>query len=962
MPAAATYETDFAILVVVPEAMEAARRIFGPPSRYEHREGQEWRIWEVKAEDGGQLMVVIDDAPDRSNMPAQEATSLMINAWRPRRFLLADIGGGYRGRDGLALGDLVIGSELAYYSLVKEVPGGEVEERSFPIAQPSRGPRKALTSLTERVPDWGKPAESARPEIVGSAQPKILPGQIAAGERLVSDPESLTLKELEDRYPKALAVEMEAVGVGRAVWSAQQQEKFTQFGVLRGISDYLGEPGNQETRDAVKPYAAAVAIAAAHAYIQIHPSEDSVLHQADSKDRPSAPQSGAPEYLKGLREVLATKQERRGPDFRLPLRSTDIRAPTSTAPAGEAAVERGELLDIVEHDKLVVVVGKSGAGKSELLNTLFRQLAVADDPLVVPINLKTGWSRSWAKQMPDQLHGEMLDLSMDAVLNAAEARLSVAELNEFLNQDVQVILLVDALNEVPPGAATKIRETLHQYVRMHPQVRVLATDRRAALDYRELRWTVLDLPVLSPEEVQRVIDAKFGTGTYESQPDARKEVLGIPFFLDRALKQGTVDFTSRADLVERYLREGGLEEDDFIAIGEVALDVLRRGETTLSKTDQQQLGADGLEKLRSGGFVLETEAGLVFSHQLIHQYLAGRHLASHPDLWQPPIMDAITFSTASLDGVGMAIKAIDDDEQRDQFLHLVHDWNWRAAVVALSEARSGDRSVSEATEQAILAMAAEKRFDPVEGTRKRIIGLLKTVDCTIAEEFGALSEEDLHAAIATIDHPEISWWREWKRIFLAREVEDLHSDAMIERVAFDAPLIGWMAANALRRAEASPGVSRVARMIYSTHRNDTWSDAAIRWRIVHTLGAWPSTENAELLYTALTDEDRWCQYGAVRSLVEMAARTPDHELRDRILAELSARWRDLDPEPLSQIGWAPRYTEADGDWPRAVRPLIQAVRDAQQDEELERWNQRMAAFDHYAETHAASAANRSTAQ
>jgi nucleoside phosphorylase/energy-coupling factor transporter ATP-binding protein EcfA2 len=955
MPSSTATAADVAILLVVPEALDAIRKVFGDPTRQERRRGQEWDIWEVPSEDGGSLMVVADETADRSNMPAQEATALMIDAWRPRYFLLADIGGGFGGRDGLRLGDVVVASELEYYSLVKEVSGGGTEERGFAIAEPSRSPRKDIARLDDRHPGWHGSIPFNRPESADGGTPRILAGQIIVGERLLSDPKSPTVRELTERYPKALAVDMESVGAARAVWAAQQQERFTQFGVLRGISDLIAETGrdNQETRDEFKPYAAAAAVAAAYAYIRTLPGEESMLVRAGggAPVSPAREPPGITEYLDGLRNALARKPERVGPDFRLPLKATDIRVSGSAAPEAGARVERSEVLDIVEQDGLVAIIGKSGAGKSELLNTLARQLAAGDDPVVVPIDLKKGWSPRWAEAMPDQLHGDGLNQSMDALLNAAESRLNIDELNRFIERDVRIILLTDALNEVPPEVATRIRDTLHQYARKHSTVQALVTDRRAEIDYHELHWTVLELSVLEPDEVRRVVDGRFGAGTYDRQPAARRDILGIPFFLDQALRQGRVDFASRADLVEHYLREGGLEED-FRAIGKVALDVLKREETTLSEADQEKLGPETLEKLRDGGFVVETESGLVFSHQLIHQYLAGRHLASDPKLWEPPIMDAITFSTASLDGVGMAVKAIDDAEQRDQFLHRVYDWNWRAAVVALSEARTGDRSVSEATEQAILAMAAEKRFDPVEGTRSRISGLLGTVNCQIAERFRTLAEEDLYKTIAEISHPEIAWWEEWKEVFLAKDRETLHDDRMIEKVSSQDPLIGWMAANALRRAEASREDSRVVQMLYRTHGGGTWNDAAIRWRVIHTLGAWPAEENADLLFTALGDPDRWCRYGAVRSLVEMAAGTEDHGLRDKILGVLMERWRDLDPEPLSQIGWASRYTVADREWPAAVRPLIEAVRDAQQDEERERWNQRLAAFDHYADTHA----------
>lgn len=943
------YKTDFGLLVVVPESWKAVDSLFGSPGRYERHAGQDWGIWNLTVEDGGQMMVVIDETPDRGDIAAQEAATLMIEVWRPRYLLLADIGGGFVGRDDLAIGDLVVASSLEYYSLAKEIEG-RTEPRSLPITAPARGPRKDLGRLNARVPAWADSIPAPRPAAIGTAKPKILPGQIVVGELLLADPHSPTVAELADRYKKALAVDMESVGLARAVYGAQQKEIFTQYAVLRGISDLVDEVGldNQETRDDTKPYASAVAIAAAHAYMCTHRSTDSVLRQA-AVAPPASPRS---KYLDQLRKSLARRPAAPEPLFRLPLKSTEVRIEDSAAPRAGSQVERGEVLDILEHDRLVVVTGKSGAGKSELLNAALRQLAADDDPLVVRVDLKAGWSPAWAEAMPDAWYGEHLDPSMDALLNAASPSLSVTHLNEFLAAGAQVVLLVDALNEVPPEVARKIRLTLGQYVRQHLDVQVLATDRVADLDYRELHWTALDLPMLDPGEARRVVDSKFGTGTYGQQPEARQEILRIPFFLDRALLQGTVEFTSRADLVTGYLLAGGLTEGDFDVVSEIALNVLLRGETTLSPADRVRLQEEGLlEKLQQGGFLLEGPAGPVFAHQLIHQYFAGRWLAANPDLWRPDVMDAVTFFAASLDGVGMVVKAIADASGRDRFLQIVHDWNWRAAVLVLSEARAGDRAVSEATEQAILAMAAEKRFDPVEGTRDRINTLLENVEGATAAEFREASEEALHGAIAAIDHGEIEWWEEWKTVFLAQEPQVLFADAMVERVVSEMPLIGWMASNALRRAAPPPEVAELVRVLYRSHSQPTAEHRAVRWRILHTLGAWPSSANAELLAEGIEDEHIWCRYGAARSLVEMAARTSDQDLRQTILARLGEKWRGLDPEPLSQLAWASRYETADAAWPAAIQPLIEEVRDAQQDEERERWNRRFEDFRRYAERH-----------
>lgn len=60
----------------------------------------------------------------------------------------------------------------------------------------------------------------------------------------------------------------------------------------------------------------------------------------------------------------------------------------------------------------------------------------------------------------------------------------------------------------------------------------------------------------------------------------------------------------------------------------------------------------------------------------------------------------------------MTIAEIPEREERDRFLRIVFDWNWRAAISALIETQSGDREVSEQLATAVLAMAAEKAFRP----------------------------------------------------------------------------------------------------------------------------------------------------------------------------------------------------------------------------------------------------------
>jgi nucleoside phosphorylase len=940
------FEADFAVLTVVEEALQIAFDILGEAD-WQNRHGEDWPVWEVDTVDGGRIKVVVSKALDRSNVPAFEAAISVLQAWRPRHLILADIGGGFQGRDDLGVGDLVVGREVEYYSFRKETPEGQ-ELRRYPAMPPTRAPRRALETLSRRQPNWTDSIRVPRPETAAADPPKILPGQIVCGEALLSDPSSETVEDLTERYPEALAVDMESTGVARAVYAVQGDESlFTEFCVLRGISDCIdAAEDNQETRNETKAYAAAVALAVACAYIHNAPSSGSVLSREGAAGKTTPAANEASSYLEDLRAALSATPATGGSDFRLTLEGTRAGPEGSELEEG-ARVERGQVLDLAMADRLVVVVGQSGTGKSVLLDSIARQLAPASNPLVVRIDLKTDWNPTWADGLADTPVGEGIAESMDALLTASSPNLNVEQLGAFADSH-DVLLIVDALNEIPPAVAKKIRLTLNQYARHFRRVHILATDRSPDPDYTELRWTVLTLPELDPDEVKRVIDTEFGDGEYDRQPEVRKEILRIPFFLDRTVKDDTIDFTSRAGAVEGFLKGGGLEPDDLGIAGRVALEVLRRKETALSEDDKGALG-DVLEKLYAGNFLSRGQQGPVFSHQLIHQCLAGRQLAASPDLWNSDTMDALTSFAASLDGIGMTIASIEEGEDRDHFLQIVYDWNWSAAVVALSEAQSGDRGVSEAMERAILAMVAEKRFDPVEGTRARVERLLSKVPCETAELLRPMNPEQLFGHVESLDYDDVEWWDGWKEVFLRRTATELLAEESISDLVSDTPLIGWMVANALRRVEGSAEAALQVRTVYRTNRRKTPDARTTRWRAVHALGAWPGQENAELLLAAMGDEYMWCSYGATRSAVEMAARTDDLELRGWVIDRLMEEWPNLTPEPLGQLARASRYRDVDTGWPATIRPLIVAVRDAQEEEERDRWDQRLRTFDEYAD-------------
>jgi hypothetical protein len=93
----------------------------------------------------------------------------------------------------------------------------------------------------------------------------------------------------------------------------------------------------------------------------------------------------------------------------------------------------------------------------------------------------------------------------------------------------------------------------------------------------------------------------------------------------------------------------------------------------------------------------------------------------------------------------------------------------------------------------------------------------------------------------------------------------------------------------------------------------------------------------------------WVKYGAMRSLVEIAALAND-DLRERVLREIGSRiaLMTIPSEPLSQVVWSAMRDDAVRPWGSVVRPLVLGVLNEQQlSTEHTRWQKRLAEFDQY---------------
>lgn len=110
-----------------------------------------------------------------------------------------------------------------------------------------------------------------------------------------------------------------------------------------------------------------------------------------------------------------------------------------------------------------------------------------------------------------------------------------------------------------------------------------------------------------------------------------------------------------------------------------------------------------------------------------------------------------------------------------------------------------------------------------------------------------------------------------------------------------------------------------------------------RWRIVHALGKFNNKENVTVLFNALRkDPYHWVRYGAIRSLVEIAANS--EELRENILEELSKDLETLHPNLLDEMAKTASYRNAKGDWQEKFLPLLEKVKKLDNDtSHTEKW-------------------------
>lgn len=581
--------------------------------------------------------------------------------------------------------------------------------------------------------------------------------------------------------------------------------------------------------------------------------------------------------------------------------------PIWLADSFEAVLERAEptaatmditqFAEIVRRNACVLLQARGGAGKSHTARRVCEQLETAG---------------LWAVTVPAV---RMSATSTDDLTNPTTWYRygDNHRSDQGLNQGSGIIV-VDGLNEVDRDFAGQIIDAVGPLTAMNPHISILITDRLTRRTTASPFWKYATLGPVPESKVEEI------TG------EPAVATLTIPFYLDRYTKNTSPQEVFEESIktvvpVSKVTHLAKAAYDSYELLQRRTLDRQATIDEVGSSVWQDMLDAEFIVSIKKNSKKDDAQ-GFVFHHHLLHDYLAARHLASSPQLWNRSGFDVLTMKASSFDALGLLVTLLDSRVDVDQIIELVYDWNFYGAAYVLAEDGAKAR-VSEPLRLAILGALAEKQFDRVIPTVVRVQDALRIQQTELARRLlGSLDRRDVIRALETVHVSELqSTYRAWFAQFSRPD----HSPTAlneIQEICNEESIVGWGTANTLRRLALTSDELSELRLILSTHPIDV-----VRWRAAHTLGPHLSEENfAALLDTVASQPaSSWITYGALRSSIEQIYAMQSTSRRAGIAALVAVlQEKNAPPGPLR--GEAIRCLNVKPlpvDWHRDVEPLLE---------------------------------------
>lgn len=859
----------------------------------------------------------------RGNEETAAEVSPLAEAFEPQVILFVGVGGGIKD---VEHGDVV------YARYVKGYEHGAEKAENFrsrePVQMSSFRTEECAEAVMQRG-DWPERLDQDK----DSLNPKVLGEPIAAGSKVLKSLDGPVVTRIKEYLNDCIAVEMEGYGFAEAAYRHPDIDSL----VIRGISDTLSDKddnSDEKWQPTAATHAARFGVEVLREYQSRYP-ERGTYSPADSYEE---------RFIKSLDDEVILPQTK----FSLRMEIAD---------SEDETLHSKDFVKYWNNKKKILLTGAAGRGKSVVLTSLARRLHTEDDSIAVFVNLKR-WSSDYSDELRQYNTGRNGDKQLNIILRASIADITTDDLKELTESEDHVYVFVDGLNEIADDDAKRlILDAVDDYRRSNPEaVRAVASSRTAQQRFTEREWRQVKIRSLSEYEVRSQINNRFGEGTYEELSDREQKFLSTPFFLSLVLDMDDPHVGSKSDALRQFFVDKdnlGLDDTELERLSTAGFHMYRcHDSTTFSSESFKNVASEDLyNKLDTSGVIRERfRDEATFMHQLLQDYLAAHHLVQNPDTWNSECFDHVTIESASFDVLSLAVEQISSKGSGDQLLKEIYDWNWLATVKCLRENWPPGDSFSRELADAVLFTVAEKRFDRIRTTSEWITTKLEYFPGDRAEVLANLGNMDQVLRYLRNIEGEPEWFTTWKRLYTTGQGETVTAED-VTHITDEDSIIGWATANILKRVRLKEDDLRQIRG-YLDLAN--WRDGrgeisgTVAWRCVHVLGAYPSEANRDLLFTALEEaEYMWVQYGAVRSLVEMAALTSDHTFQEETFERLASKLPDLPLKVQEEAVSTLHYKYPQGKWVEYGRTILDTLIEQAENEQRTQWQQESEDFEDF---------------
>jgi nucleoside phosphorylase len=239
-----------AVLSVIEEETEAVHRVFGLTKRVGAEPYFVARSSSITRPD------VVTCQIGKANIQAGESIRDVIEHWQAEALILCGIAGGISEHADIEPGDVVVPKYIHYCSFARLSAGME-QVQYMAYDHPSISLHRRYAEPLQNDHSWRRTVRNILP---GNRRPKVFVGSLVAGDKVLGDPDSEEQTRIIAEFEDAIAVDMESVGLCRAVassrWSPQYNPRLL---VIRGISDLVNTLNNRQQRAKYRASSATVA-------------------------------------------------------------------------------------------------------------------------------------------------------------------------------------------------------------------------------------------------------------------------------------------------------------------------------------------------------------------------------------------------------------------------------------------------------------------------------------------------------------------------------------------------------------------------------------------------------------------------------------------------------------------------------------------------------------------------------